>query len=244
MNERKNSFLFYIDNYTDSMKNLTYEQKGKIFDAIIHAAGGIAKEPEDLGMLKLAIDPIVAAIRRSNEKYQKECEVNRINGKKGGRPKGQKTEGLNEKPSGFDKKLGDIYKPNVTLSGSELEPEPEPEPEPDSEIVPEPDSDQKNSAAINKIFQKYKTELKGLLPIPVKLTSKRRGSINARIQDYGFDKVYNEWIDQLKKSEYLHSSYSGEVTWLNFDWLINPNNFVKILEGKYIETKYDFLKGY
>lgn len=101
---KKKSVLFYLDNYTPSIKALSYEQKGMLFDAIISYAGGIADKPEGMGLLSLALDGITAAIDRDNEKYVQACEKNKKNGIKGGRPKKTQNNpvglnGLKEKPN-------------------------------------------------------------------------------------------------------------------------------------------------
>lgn len=63
-----------------------------------------------------------------------------------------------------------------------------------------------------------------------KLTDKRKKHINARIEDYGFDKLI-VGIKSIKDSKFLMESKN--TNWLNFDWLLNPNNFIKLVEGKY-----------
>ena len=132
MSQVKESFLFFIDNYTESIKELSYEEKGKIFDAIINAAGGIAEKPENLGLLKLAIDPIIIGIKRNNERYSKMCARNKKNGEKGGRPKNpEKPSGLSDnpnKPNGFNKN------PKNPHGGI---PDPDPDPDPDTTLSSE-----------------------------------------------------------------------------------------------------------
>lgn len=59
----------------------------------------------------------------------------------------------------------------------------------------------------------------------------RRKMTSARIKEYGKDK-FAEAIRKASQSEYLKS-----VAWFNFDWMIKPNNFTKLLEGNYDERK-------
>ena len=57
--------------------------------------------------------------------------------------------------------------------------------------------------------------------------------LNARIKDYGIDKVL-ETIESVNKSSFLKGQNNrGWV--ITFDWLIKPNNFVKVMEGNYID---------
>ncbi len=82
----RKSFILYHSHYTDSIKGLSYEDKGKLFDAIFHTAGTDAQMPE-LGLLSLAFDHVKADMERALEKYEDRCQKNKENGKKGGRPK-------------------------------------------------------------------------------------------------------------------------------------------------------------
>jgi len=69
---------------------------------------------------------------------------------------------------------------------------------------------------------------------PRKITTARESSINARLEDYGIVEVLTA-LESVEKSKFLNDSI--KTNWLNFDWIFNPNNFVKIIEGKYSEVK-------
>ena len=61
----------------------------------------------------------------------------------------------------------------------------------------------------------------------------RHKLLNARIKDYGIDKVL-ETIESVNRSSFLKGQNNrGWV--ITFDWLIKPNNFVKVMEGNYID---------
>lgn len=65
-------------------------------------------------------------------------------------------------------------------------------------------------------------------------TSTRYKMLKARISEYGIEDVLKA-IDNVEKSIYLRT-----VTWFAFDWFVRPNNFPKVLEGKYTkESKND-----
>lgn len=91
-------------------------------------------------------------------------------------------------------------------------------------------------AQVDKIVDRYNS-IQGV-PQVVKLTDSRRRTLNARIKDYGIDTIY-DMLGLVEQSDFLR----GNVTQFsaNWDWIMNPNNFVKILEGKYFnkveETK-------
>lgn len=62
------------------------------------------------------------------------------------------------------------------------------------------------------------------------LTTKRRAMVNARIKDYGFDNVITV-VNNAAASSFLN----GGTGWTHcdFEWIMRPNNFIKVLEGKY-----------
>lgn len=59
----------------------------------------------------------------------------------------------------------------------------------------------------------------------------RRTMLNARVKEYGIEKV-REAISSVEKSSYLNGG--GSSGWIaTFDWFVKPNNFLKVLEGNY-----------
>jgi len=63
------------------------------------------------------------------------------------------------------------------------------------------------------------------------LTKKRETSIRKLIEEYGGEKV-GEVLTLVSKSDFLNGK--STLGWkADFDWIINPNNFIKILEGQY-----------
>lgn len=65
------------------------------------------------------------------------------------------------------------------------------------------------------------------------MTEKRKSHINARVKEHGLEAVYKV-IDNVSKSSFLRGNNSRGWT-ANFDWIILPNNFVKVLEGNYLD---------
>lgn len=69
------------------------------------------------------------------------------------------------------------------------------------------------------------------LPDVQKLTDQRKSAINARVSDYGLSKI-GEVFQIVSNNEFLNGN--NDRGWkADFDWVMNPNNFIKILEGKY-----------
>jgi hypothetical protein len=68
------------------------------------------------------------------------------------------------------------------------------------------------------------------LPKVQMITEKRRGFINARLKEHGRERIF-EMFQKANLSDFL-AGQTGD--WMaDFDWLMRPNNFVKVLEGKY-----------
>lgn len=71
------------------------------------------------------------------------------------------------------------------------------------------------------------------LPSVVKLTDKRKKTLNARLKDFSKEQIL-EVLNIVNRNDFLLGK-TGKWK-CDFDWIMNPNNFVKILEGKYGET--------
>jgi len=70
-----------------------------------------------------------------------------------------------------------------------------------------------------------------LLPKVQKLTKKRESAIRKRIEEYSAIEV-GEVLIAVSKSSFLNGKSS--LGWkANFDWIMKPNNFIKVLEGQY-----------
>lgn len=66
----------------------------------------------------------------------------------------------------------------------------------------------------------------------VSIKNNRLKLLNARINEYGIDEVMKA-IENIKNSNFLKGQ--NNKNWIiTFDWLIKPNNFIKVLEGNYL----------
>lgn len=92
---------------------------------------------------------------------------------------------------------------------------------------------------IDDILDKYHSTLTDL-PKVIKLTDRRKSNVKARIDEYGYDNVF-KIFDIVANSDFL----LGKVTeWkADFDWIMLPNNFVKVLEGKYLNADFNLNKS-
>lgn len=73
----------------------------------------------------------------------------------------------------------------------------------------------------------------GINPIrSINAGSKRRQQVTARLKQYSLED-FRTAIDNIRHSMFLQGQ-SGKWR-IDFDWLIRPGNFPKVLEGKYTD---------
>lgn len=78
----------------------------------------------------------------------------------------------------------------------------------------------------------------------MKKDTQRFKMLSQRINEYGSDKIL-EAIDKIKQSPFLLGQNNSGWT-ITFEWFVRPNNFIKVLEGNYIDKKINkgnFAKG-
>jgi len=116
---KKNGFILYAQQY-ESVKHLSLEDKGRLFDAIFqyHIED---TTPDDLPpVIAMALSFIKTAMDIDSEKYSRRIEANRENGKQGGRPpknpiEPKKPNGLNgNQKNPIEPKKGDTVTDTVT----------------------------------------------------------------------------------------------------------------------------------
>ena len=65
----------------------------------------------------------------------------------------------------------------------------------------------------------------------IKNNTDRYKMLKARIKEYGID-TFLQAINNIRNSSFLKGQNNRNWT-ITFDWLIKPNNFIKVLEGNY-----------
>ncbi|MFX0548209.1 phage replisome organizer N-terminal domain-containing protein [Hathewaya histolytica] len=86
------------------------------------------------------------------------------------------------------------------------------------------------SSKVQPIVEKWNSlELQKI--ISINSGTNRYKLLNARVKEYGLEKVIYA-IDNINKSSFLKGQNNKGWT-ITFDWLIKPNNFIKVLEGNY-----------
>lgn len=96
MAEGKNKIVVYAD-WLDNFEDLTDEELGKLMRHFFMYVNDMDPVLEDR-LLNIAWKPIQATLKRDLKKWESFVEKQKANGKKGGRPKTQKTQALNEEP--------------------------------------------------------------------------------------------------------------------------------------------------
>lgn len=112
--------------WEDNCEELTTEEKGLMWDAVFAYWRRGEKPTFSDRFMRACWKPIQQAIDRSNQAYEAKCELNRQNGKKGGRPRKEEDEKPNgffegeKKPNGYS---GFLKKPEKTLPDPDRDPE-------------------------------------------------------------------------------------------------------------------------
>ena len=68
------------------------------------------------------------------------------------------------------------------------------------------------------------------------IRSKRATMVSARIKEYGKESFF-KCIEEVKQSYFLQGKTKKPWTGFNFDWLVCPSNFPKVLEGNYNDQR-------
>jgi hypothetical protein len=161
-------------------------------------------------LIGIVFEPIKATLKRDLKNYEKICNRNKDNGLKGGRPKNPSKP---KKPSGLTKNPDKPDSDNVTDN--------------ETEIVN--DNDTKIEIPYQKIADFFNTNRKEL-PAIQKLSVNRKKHIKARFTDFGLETI-EQVILKVSNSDFLQGR---KTDWkADFDWILKPDNFLKILEGKY-----------
>ena len=106
-----------------------------------------------------------------------------------------------------------------------------------------------NNLSIDKLFvpliQKWNELPDAIAKIStMKKDTQRYKMLSQRVNEYGSDKIL-EAIEKIKQSSFLLGQNKSGWT-ITFEWFVRSNNFVKVLEGNYIDKKINkgnFAKG-
>ena len=96
MASNKKSFVLYTD-IIETVKQLDNEKAGELFKHILSYVNDENPTTDDV-IINLVFTPIKLSLKRDLKRYEYRAERSRENGKKGGRPKTQKTQQVFSKP--------------------------------------------------------------------------------------------------------------------------------------------------
>lgn len=99
-----------------------------------------------------------------------------------------------------------------------------------SDLNQKPESDIENEIDFDLILKLYHDLCPNMAKVE-KLTDQRKGFIRARFAEYGIEKITTV-LRTAGESEFLNG-HNEKVWKADFEWLMRPNNFIKVLEGKY-----------
>lgn len=233
----KKSIIIYADCIA-ILEELTYEQAGRLFKAVLSY---VNEEPvteiEGDPALKMAFVVLRKQIDRDAEKYTAKCEKNReialareqrkrearqsTNVHERKRTNTNSTDNDNENDSDSDSE--------VTKVTNKLP----------SSLRSEGLSHGKADATQPKSFREkvliyFNEKMAGKSIKPIKAITdgtKRPEYLKARVREHGRDAIF-QMIDKAAGSKFLNG-YNQKGFTATFDWLVLPNNFIKVLEGNY-----------
>jgi len=94
---------------------------------------------------------------------------------------------------------------------------------------------------LSQVIRLWNEELGPLgFPKVAKGTPARDRCFSARVGEQAERRDLEWWrerIAQLAASDFMRSSARDKANWLNFDWLLNESNLVKVVEGRYANGK-------
>lgn len=213
----KKATLFY-HNWLPTFRKLTLKQVGELAIALLeYDAEG--KNPEFSDPLTdLAFTNFAEVVRMDREKYEQRVEANRLNGKKGGAPIGNRNALKQPKTTENNPKQPKQADIDIDI-GIDI----------DTDMEMEKDIDNKIRTIIREWnFRKLKKA--AITGIP--FGQKRYNDTFTCIAQHGYGRFMDEirQLDQNAFFEDWHPSY---------DWFCNPNNFLKVMEGNYRDKKKD-----
>ena len=253
------TFIFYPSFLEQIEKIKSADVQLALFKAISnYGIYGIVPNFSDIDPLGL-LDSVFVSIRRDiDDAKQRRAKV-RLNGQKGGAPKGntnaKKADGKENEVSevttknnqettknnldvDVDKKKEYKYSSQKEETGSSLslgDANDARHPSTEEEIVKVGMVKKDCDIDFNKLAEYFNSKLlSGGIPQIRSITQKRKAAILAREKEYGKEAII-QVIDNAATSQFLNGDNNKGWT-ASFDWLFCKTNFPKVLEGNYRNT--------
>lgn len=90
-----------------------------------------------------------------------------------------------------------------------------------------PEKEKSQEIDYSEIIKYWNTTTNGVFGSLKSIDNQRQTWTRARIREYGIEAFYQA-IRNAAASEFLRGA-----SWFSYDWMVRPNNFVKVLEDKY-----------
>lgn len=237
----KQSMIFYAS-WKEAIKGLPDGVRLEVYEAAVDFAmtGNV---PELSAMAAMVFPFIRQDIERDTANYQRLCEKNRENIRKR----------WNKEQKGFDTTEYDRIPPytteyqkyqpipnddisnDISLSSKEknsLQSSERKSAEADPTAVGK--EEKADTPDFKKLADFFNDELRrkgSIIPTIRSIDGQRRSSTMARIREHG-KPAFAEAVKKAAESDFLNGK--NDRGWVaDFDWMIKPNNFIKVLEGNY-----------
>lgn len=237
----KQSMIFYAS-WKEALKGLPDSVRLEVYEAAIDFAMS-GEDPELSGTAALAFSFIRQDIIRDMQKYERICERNRANGKKGGAPAGNRnaskaetTQNNPNNPVGAKSTQTTQNNPNDNDNDNEDDNDVYISSDKSSDISTESDMlspavPQIDLKQLAKFFNSEMRRHQALIPEIRTISGQRKTHTLARIREHGKD-TFARMIRIASTNDFLNGK--NDRAWVaNYDWLVNPSNFVKVIEGNY-----------
>ena len=214
-NSMKKSFLVYYDNEIIVCR-LSDDEAGKLFKSLFpYGREQIKPDFESSPALAMAFDVLSMTIDRDTEKYEKRCEKNRENGRKGGLAKVSK----------YKQSLPSAKQGLANLADRDKDRER------DNDIDKERERDSIDYQQIADLYNETCVSF----PRLTKLSESRKKAIRARLKQYSVDD-FRRMFELAESSDFLKGK-NGKNWSATFDWMVKDANMAKILDGNYNDKK-------
>lgn len=232
--KNKKSFIFYAS-WKEVLKGYPAEVRLEVYDAVIeYAISGTLSELKPLA--KMAFAFIQRDIDANAEKYLDMVSKRSEAGKKGMKARwsdkdnkcyNEVTDVTNITDNVNDNKDDNVNEDVINIHTQKDE-------------LSEPIIVKKKDDRIDykSIVDKFNTLLSPPLPRVITISDARKRMIKSRVSEYGLETV-EKVFNNVYNSKFLRGE--SENGWkCYFDWIFNPRNFVKILEGNYADTRTNY----
>ena len=244
----KQSMIFYAS-WKEAIKGLPDGVRLEVYEAAVDFAmtGNV---PELSAMAAMVFPFIRQDIERDRESYDKLCEMRRKIGKLGGAPKGNQNARKNNQNNQAVEKttkstkasennqinLNEDISNDISLISSKEKNSLQSSKRKSAGADPTAAGKEEKADApdFRKLADFFNDELRrngSIIPTIRSIDGQRRSGTMARIREHG-KPAFAEAVKKAAASDFLNGK--NDRGWVaDFDWIIKPNNFIKVLEGNY-----------